>query len=441
MIIDKALIENGISEQLILRLINEHEKKKDAYSKLADYYVGQHDILKRHKENSAAPNNRVVSNFAKYITDMSVGYLLGNPVSYSSNVPIDTIIDCYYGQAMAQKDSELAKGVSIFGKCYELIYANSQSMPQSAVVQPFNAFIVYDDTVEHNKLFGVHYYQRFGIDGDTKDYAVTIHTDEEIMSYSTQHSGLSSLVLEDTAEHYFGDVPMIEYINNREEQGDYAQLIPLIDAYNILQSDRINDKEQFVDAFLLLHGIDVSSEQARKLKEEKILLAYDENGKAEYLSKVLNETDTEVLRKSINDDIHKFGLVPDMTDDKFGGNLSGVAIRYKLLAFEQMIKNKERYFEMGLKERMALYNSFFNVKKHMPIVDMSEVDCKFNRNLPVNEYELSQTLVNLKDRVSEETLLSQLPFVSDPKEEVDIVKKQREEENQSMMGLGGYDEQ
>ena len=80
----------------------------------------------------------------------------------------------------------------------------------------------------------------------------------------------------------------MEYRNNEEKQGDFEQMIPLIDAYNVLQSDRVNDKEQFVDAFLFLTGIDLDSEQAKKLREERILMGY-EGATAQYLAKVITK--------------------------------------------------------------------------------------------------------------------------------------------------------
>ena len=70
---------------------------------------------------------------------------------------------------------------------------------------------------------------------------------------------------------------------------------------------------------------------------------------------VLQENDVDVLRKNLESDIHKISMVPNMSDENFVGNASGVAIKYKLLAFEQMTKNKERYMEKGLKERFKLF--------------------------------------------------------------------------------------
>lgn len=445
MTIDERIVQNGINPKLIIQLIQRHQKKSEHYSKLDHYYKGQHGIFKRQRENADLPNNHIMCNYAKYITDMSSSYLLGSPVSYSAmdEYDITPITDAYYSQTIAQTDTELAKEISKFGKCYEIVYADEQAQPKSTIITPHNGFIVYDNTVDHKKLFGVHYYTQLDLNGDVKNYSVSVYDNYQINTYHTQGDSMTNLIANGSSQHFFGGVPMIEYINNREEQGDYEQLISLIDAYNILQSDRINDKEQYVDAFLLLLGIEVDTDTARALKREKILLG-EKDGKAEYLCKTLSEADVEILRNSINRDIHKFSLVPDMTDEKFSGNLSGVAIRYKLIAFEQHTKNKERYFEMGLKQRFELYNHFLNVKQNMPLVDVTYIDCIFGRNLPVNELEVSQMITNLKGVVSDETLLGQVPFVTDPSEEAEIVRKQTQEKEQKQAeiysGLGGYDE-
>ena len=198
----------------------------------------------------------------------------------------------------------------------------------------------------------------------------------------------------------------------------------MIDAYNTLMSDRINDKVQFVDAFLLLLGIEIDSEQAKKLLREKILCG-DTDAKAEYLSKVLSESDVEVLRKSIKDDIHQTSMVPDLSDENFGNNTSGVAIKYKLLVFEQLTLGKERLFEQGLRERFKMYMHFFEVKANMQSVPVYEVDIHFKRNLPANELELSQIVGNLCGTVSTETLLGILPFVCDAKEEAKLAAEEK----------------
>ena len=236
--------------------------------------------------------------------------------------------------------------------------------------------------------------------------------------------------LEKQEINYFGGVQIIEYKNNRERQGDFEQLIPLIDAYNVLQSDRVNDKEQFVDAFLFLSGIDLDSEQAKKLREERILMGY-EGADARYLDKIMRENDIEILKNSLKEDIHRFSQVPDLSDEAFAGNLSGVAIKYKLMGFEQSTKNKERYFAKSLKKRLELYINFLSLTKSMEKIPVHKIDIAFTRNLPVNELEVSQMIQNLTGVVTNETLLTQLSFVSDPKEENEKLSKEREEKSVS----------
>ena len=190
-------------------------------------------------------------------------------------------------------------------------------------------------------------------------------------------------LIEQPEAHFKGEVPLIEYQNNKLALGDYELQIPLIDAYNILESDRVNDKEQFVDAFLFLTGIDLDSEQAKKLKEERILMGY-EGAAAQYLSKVMSESDIEVLKDSLKSDIHK-----------------------------------------ALKQRFELYVNFLSLKGAMEYVPIHRIDVVFTRNLPVNELEISQMVNNLVGIASSETLLSQLSFVGDPKEEAQLAAKEK----------------
>ena len=147
----------------------------------------------------------------------------------------------------------------------------------------------------------------------------------------------------------------------------------------------------------------------------------------EYLTKALNEGDVDILRKSIETDIHKISMTPNMSDVNFVGNSSGVAIRYKLLAFEQNIKNKERYMEKGLMERFKLYNNFLFTQSKMAEIPIEEVDAVFKRNLPSNDLETSQIINNLADFIDRETLIGQVSFVKDASEIVELKAKEDEE--------------
>ena len=423
--------DTKITNQILNDVINYNEQVKDRFKKLELYYLGKHDILARTKEDNGAKNNKVMVNHAKYITDTNIGYLLGNPVDYQVGngedgeplFDIQPILDAYKKQTINDLDSEIAKDVSIFGMQYEYVYANEEAEPRSCEIDNKNAIIVYDDTVQHNKLFGLIYRPIYK--GSSFKYWEVIYLDKK--EKRTYKSFTKSLQQVGQAEpHAFGDVPLICYKNNPELMGDFEPVISLIDAYNLLQSDRVNDKEQLVDAILCMYGMDFDDEQAEMLKESRMLANIPSDGKVEYLVKTLQEADVDILRQNLENDIHKISMTPNMADENFASNSSGVAIRYKLLSFEQNIKNKERYFEKGLMERFKLYNNFLVTKSKMSEVPIEEVDAVFKRNLPSNDFEISQMINNLADYLPTETLVGQLSFVRDASEEVEL--KQKEDE-------------
>lgn len=449
MVIDEELLSGEITPAQLSKLIHMHESLKERYRELYNYYIGRHTAIENRERSAAgAANNKIIVNHAKYITDMIQGYLTGNPVMYSASetYDIETIKDAYLEQDIASVDSELVKDMSIYGRAYELIFANEKSKPRSVRLSPNDTFVCYSQTADKKPLFGVYYYRKYDLDGYCTGTVCRVYNEYEILTYESAGESFDGLVLNDGREaHYFGGVPVIEYRNNAEKQGDFEQVISLIDAYNALQSDRVNDKEQFVDSFLFLINCEIDSEDAKRLIKERILMG-NTDARAQYLSKTLSEADVKLLRDDIKNDIHRMSNVPDLSDESFGNNLSGVAIKYKLLGFEQHIKNKEKNVAKALRRRLELYNNFLVSEGKMGKVPTHRVDITFSYNLPANNPEIAQMISTLNGMVTQETLVGQLDFVNDPKEEAALAKKEKADEYDERIrrveGIargGGYD--
>lgn len=415
--------DTEVSAKLFKEMIKKNDEEKSRLDKLENYYKSKHDILSRYK-SSGLSNNKVVVNHARYITETCVGYLLGSPVEYQVNnekYDITAVLDVYKKQVMNDFDISIAKANSIYGKQFEYIYTNAETEPRSCSMDVRNCIIAYDDTVEHKKVFGIIYSKE-----KDNEYKIIYADDNNVIEYYIDGNNLREL---SKKPHKFGEVPIIEYKNNEEETGDFEPVLSLIDAYNVLQSDRVNDKEQLVDAILCLYGVDFTVEQAEQLREARMLSNLPSESKVEYLIKTLQESDTDILRQNIENDIHKIAMVPNMADENFASNASGVAIKYKLLSFEQNIKNKERYMERGLMERFRLYNNFLSTTHKMQFVPTEEVDAVFKRNLPSNDYETSQMINNLSDFIDKETLIAQLSFIQNAKDIVEAKEREKENEN------------
>ncbi|QJC53063.1 phage portal protein [Paenibacillus albicereus] len=419
----RELLDNweDIPAKLIHSCISEHQESIKRIDLLERYYKGKHDILQRDLgEDKGLPNNRLVANHAKYITDVAAGYFGGDPVKYSGD-GIDAIMAAYKAADVDSHDSEMIKDLSMYGVARELHYMSSDDVPIPRVscIDPRQLFLVVDDSVEYRSLFGVHYYERRDLDNKAAGWTINVYTATRILRYSAPRLGAPELELIQETPHYYGGVPIVEIWNNEEQQGDYEQQLSLINAYNVLASDRVNDKQQFVDAILLLVGASLGDDETEAGKTLKLLKKFKtlelpaiEGAGASWLTKTLNEADTEVLKNAIKNDIHEFSMVPNLTDQNFASNASGVAMKYKLFGLEQLAKTKERYFVQGLRERLKLFASILRVKGQAASTD--DVTITMTRSLPSNDLETSQVITNLKDIVSAETLLAQLSFIDDP---------------------------
>lgn len=411
-----------IPAQLIHSCISEHQESIKRIDLLERYYKGKHDILQRDLgcEDKGLPNNRLVANHAKYITDVAAGYFGGDPVKYSGD-GIDAIMAAYKAADVDSHDSEMIKDLSMYGVARELHYMSSDAVPLPRVscIDPRQIFLVVDDSVEYRSLFGVHYYERRDLDNRAAGWTINVYTATRILRYSAPRLGAPELELIQDTPHYYGGVPIVEFWNNEEQQGDFEQQLSLIDAYNVLASDRVNDKQQFVDAILKLIGASLGDDEAetsetiRRLRKYKVLeLPAGVDADASWLTKTLDEEDTEVLKDALKNDIHEFSMVPNLTDKNFASNASGVAMKYKLFGLEQLAKIKERYYVQGLRERLKLFAAVLSVKGQA--ASIADVAITMTRSLPSNDVETAQMISQLSGSVSAETLLAQLSFIDDP---------------------------
>lgn len=418
--------DTQITGKIAQNLIKKHSKEIERFEKLNNYYTNSEKITKQ-----SAGKIITRTGYAKYITRLKTGYLLGRPVEYqaSAGVKIEPILDSYKSQTIANLDKKLAKDCSIYGRAYERIYSNEDASVKSARIDVRNAILVRDNSVEHDKLFGLIYQPLIDENGKAsdKDFEVTILASDKITEFTLKDDKLTP-VEDGEAEHFFGEVPMIEYFNNDEASGDFEDVLTDIDAYNRLKSDRLSDRRKLADSILAVTGARLKEEDREDLLDSMVALLPD-GAKMEYISKNTDETGADILRQNINDDIHKISMTPDMTDQNFIGNSSGVALAYKVLPFMLNNSDKITSFESGLVERLRVYGKFLSVKGKMAEIKVEDVDLIFKNSLPKNDFETSQIINNLLNTglVDKSTLAAQLSFVQNAEEIVALAKKEQEE--------------
>lgn len=387
--------------------------------RLKSYYSGNHQILLEVKE-AGKPQNKIVNNFCKNITDTTVGYFMGTPVTYSSNDKelIREIIEINDYNDEQFLNSRLSKDLSVYGVACELLYFDSDRKIRACALDVTSVIPVWSNTVEGELIGAIRI-----AEGENDNQCVVEVYDESEISYYTLNKAGGLLEKTDTVPHYFGQVPINIYFNNSDATGDFEGVISLVDAYNKLQSESVNDFELFADSYLAITGMGATDEQdIKRLRENRVLLL-DEGGRAEWLTKTVNDEYIENLKSRISSDIYRFSGSVDMTDDALGESASGVAIKYRLLNFENRVSVTERFFKKGLCRRYEMICHFLNITGKC--YDWRDIKMTFVRNIPENPVDSADYAQKMSGVVSKKTLLEALPIVQDVENELERLKEEK----------------
>ena len=163
------------------------------------------------------------------------------------------------------------------------------------------------------------------------------------------------------------------------------------------------------------------------MKENRVLIL-DDDATAAYLTKNTSDTQVQNLLDTINVAIHTIANSPDFSSEEFGAGVSsGIALQFKLVGFNNIAANIEGQFRKAIRKRIHLLNNVFSL---LDTEDFN-IEVSFTHNLPKNIADIADTISKLRGLVSDETLLSQLPFVSD----VGAEKERLDQQNSLMVGL------
>lgn len=426
-------------------MIQHHEQyQRKRLKTLQEYYKGNNEnilIGKRRKEEKNA-DHRATHNFAKYVSQFIQGYMMGIPLktTYPDNKEIDEKIrDINVTNDADEHNSELVLNQSIYGRAYELLYRNRDDETRFTESDVLNTFVIYDETVEMLPVAAVRYINnRF-----TDDTVVHLYLDNKIIEYNLGND--YKLTKEDEESHSFNGVPIIEYQNNKFRQGDFEDVLPLIDLYDAAQSDTANYMTDLNDAMLKIMGnLEIDTKAAQEMKEHNILMLQTEvdaegrsgQADADYIYKKYDVQGTEAYKDRIFENILLFTNIPNLLDSNFSGTQSGESMKYKLFGLEQKRATKERMFKRSLRDRYRLINNLSTVASEGDF-DVNEIDITFTENLPKNIATEIEWFSKMGGELSQETMLSQLSFIDNAQEEIDRIN---DEDVQFKQGRDMYED-
>ena len=418
----KELLEEKDRKTLSIMLERFFVSQKERLEVLDDYSRGNNTSIltgRRRMEREKA-DYRIHHNIGGYISNIITGFTFGNPVTITydggsddgeTNDLEDIRLIAEYND-LATLDHELGFDASRYGRAFELHYRDENKEDAIVLVDPKEMFVVRSADVKKEMIGAVHCPVYNG-----KLY-LTIYTNDSIYSYEPQDfTAISQFRFrnEQVKPHLYGEVPVVEWWNNRFRSGDFEGQISSIDAYDAAQSDTANYMSDLNDAILVIKGdldsLGLDATTLAVMKDANLMalgsgISMDgkqTNVDAEYIYKQYDVAGTEAYKDRILGDIFRFANVPDLEDDRFYSGNSGIALEYKLIGLKQIQSTKQAFFSKALAKRYRLIDTIHEALNDVPI-DSTELGFVFHPNIPKDVWYEIDNYIKAGGFISQETL-------------------------------------
>ncbi len=370
------------------------------------------------------PCNRILTNYCRNIVENYNGYLTGQDVTYTSINDFSEVQSILNYNDVQSEDSEFLRNALVFGIAFEINYIDEDGQQRFKVLDSRECIPIYENTLTQDLIAVIRFYLIDSLQ-PTKGYYVDLYTADSIQHFKANF-GFTTLSLIGVEPHYYGMVPITVFKLNDEEESIFGPIMGLQDAYNKLVSAEVDDFEAFADAYMVIKGVHVDAEMAAEFRQKRIIdVTGDGMGEVDvsYLTKNISDTQIQNMLQNLNDTIHKIANSPDFSQESFGTS-SGIALRFRLLGFENQAGSIEKNMTKALQRRIELISAILNLKGSDTI--WRDVSIQFTRNLPIDIADIISTVNGLRGLVSDKTLLSQIPFVQDVDAEMEAIQEQKE---------------
>ncbi len=389
-----------------------HSTNRELIEYLFNYEKGIQPINDRVKEVRPEINIKIAENNAAQISDFKISYEFGSPITYvqrsKKQVPasdsdkddmrITALNEMLFEESKASKDVQLARHFKICGVGYRMVKAKRKPFGKSVfdvlILNPLSTFVVYSNDIYQepvmactysvqkngNTLYGVY----------TKDTYFEIDNGTRIVN-GVKTEGKWSVMNGKGVKNIPSIIPIVEYVNDYDRMGCFEKVIPILDAINIVNSDRVNDVAQHVQSLLWLNNADIDNDMLGKLREYGIIKTTSTNGVqagVHYVETTLNQSETQTLVDYLHGKAMKIAGVPERQENSGGGSTgSAMNLSSGWQFAETAAINSESIFEES--ERRSIQIMLEIIKKSNDIprefadivnLSISDVMIRFSRN-------------------------------------------------------------
>ena len=376
-----------------------HELNRSEIDYLWKYYKGNQPILTRQKTVRPEICNKIVENRANEIVSFKVGYLCGEPIQYvgrskeeSTTAGIGTLNEYMFLVDKPALDQEVVEWGMICGTAYRMVMANDayttdcdEAPFEIYTLDPRNSFVVYSTDVKRRRMMGVKY--------NTDEYGFntySVYTDNQCFIIEGDKVVSAN-------PHGLGVVNIYEFPANNARLGSFEICLPLLDAINNIESNRMDGVEQFIQAFVKFINCDVTSDDFKELKDLgaiKVKSVDGQHADVDIVTNELNQQQTQTLKEDIYKAILSICGLPSMSDGNTSdsSNNGAVILKNGWQGAETRAKDSEMMFKRSEKEVLKLVLKLCDGLADLKL-KLKDIDIKFTRRNYDNIQSKSQVLV------------------------------------------------
>lgn len=433
------------------------------------YYKNKTDILKRERtaigENGCKEivgnlaNNKLVNGFVRKLVDQKVGYLLSKPMSIqTSNEEYLELLTDFFGSPLLRLIKNIGKESINKGIAWVHPYYDMEGNLLFAKIPSEQCIPLWRDAAHTELDAMIRTYEVEVYEGSRR---TTVTKVEWWDSYGVKRYVLQGSLVpdveagaEDSHFQFVGQgetekpmnwerVPFVAFKYNDEEQPLVELIKSLVDDYDERKSDHTNNLEDLPDSIYVVKGFGgTESGEIRKNLSTFRIIKIDDTEANSGVDTISLPIDTEAYETHMNrnrKDIYEFGRGVDTQFEKFGGDKSGVALRFLYADLDMDANILETEFQASLEQLLWFINAHIYNTTGKDFTGES-VDFIFNRDILINETEAISNAKDSQGVISDETIVANHPWVTNAQDELQRLKSEKEEdmkrfEEQSYPGL------
>lgn len=361
----------------------DHAANRGEIDYLWRYYKGCQPILAREKQVRPEINNKVVENRAREITMFSLGYLIGEPVKNTSrkkddatSKKVELLNELLESEGKEAVDRDAVKWGMVGGVGVKMALPDRAGETDEAPFELFSldprlSYVVYSNDYRREPLMGVTMREL------PSGARYSVYTRDR---YYEVDSNAWRVVADEA--NPLKRVPIFEFPLNDERMGCFEPVLPLLDAINAVDSNRLDGIEQFVQSFIKFTNCDVDEETFAAMKELgaiKVKSSGNDKADVEIMTSELDQSQTQVLKNDLYQAVLEICGMPNRNGGSSTSDTgAAVILRDGWSTAESHAKDREAMFKRSELEFLKLVLSICRAKGVLDL-GYNEIDMTFTR--------------------------------------------------------------